>query len=693
MHILDKVAPVKEVRLKQRTEPWFDMEILNLIQERDKLLYQFKKTNDAVLYSEYKKLRNKTQNEINKAKSAFYAAKVEENKNQPKKLWATLKTLGTSTKNSTNSSNIGLKIGEDICFEKPLVAEKFNSFFTNIATTLVSKLPQSTGKYNQSFIQDYYKSNGVQSDHFVLSPVGEDDVLKLLLALKSSKATGLDSLPSRFIRDGANIICAPVTHIINLSIYHGSIPSDLKSARVVPLYKKNSKTDLGNYRPVSILSILSKVLERVVYNQLENYLHCNSLMYNLQSGFRPAYSTDTCLIHMQDHIREEYDKGNYTGMVLLDLQKAFDTVDHVILLDKLGAMGLNKMAINWFRAYLTCRTQVTDVGGVFSSPGDITCGVPQGSILGPLLFLVYVNDMPAAVKCKLLLYADDSALLVSGRDIGVIEETLSSELYSVSEWLVDNKLSLHLGKTESILFGTKRKLKKQASLNVKCNGVSIQSSSTVKYLGIEMDQSLSGEVIAEKVIKKVNSRLKFLHRKAKYLNSYCRKLLVSSLLQCHIDYACCTWYSGLTRKLQNRLQVCQNKMIRYVLGCQARVHIGAKEFDMVNWVPIRHRVEQLKLNHVFKIVHGISPPYLKVGFKLISDVHSHNIRGSVKALFKPRVGSHCQKSFRYTAILAWNSLPEIIRQQETLGIFKYRVKRFMCQQVRLQEEQEYVYYS
>ena len=207
--------------------------------------------------------------------------------------------------------------------------------------------------------------------------------------------------------------------------------------------------------------------------------------------------------------RQEWDKGNYTGMVVLDLQKAFDTVDHNILLGKLTAMGLNDNTVKWFKSYLTSRTQVVDIDGVRSGPKDITCGVPQGSILGPLLFLIYVNDMADAVKCKLLLYADDSALMVSHSDVGVIQDRLSTELESVNKWLVDNKLSLHLGKTESIMFGTRRKLAKHSELNIKCGDTFIAPKSEIKYLGLELDQKLSGITTGHKVIKKANSRLKF----------------------------------------------------------------------------------------------------------------------------------------------------------------------------------------
>ena len=235
------------------------------------------------------------------------------------------------------------------------------------------------------------------------------------------KATGLDGIPARFVRDSASIIACPLRHVINLSLIQGIVPDDLKSARVVLIFKKHDKTEVVNYRPVLILSIISKVFERVVYDQLETYLDERKLLYDLQSGFRPKYSTDTCLIHQTDFIKFQMDKGNAVGMVLLDLQKAFDTVDHSILLAKLEAMGLSNDIVKWFQSYLSGRQQLVDAAGTFSSCENITCGVPQGSILGPLFFLIYVNDMAGVIGNKLLLYADDSAILVADKDISTVK--------------------------------------------------------------------------------------------------------------------------------------------------------------------------------------------------------------------------------------------------------------------------------
>ncbi len=352
---------------------------------------------------------------------------------------------------------------------------------------------------------------------------------------------------------------------------------------------------------------------------------------------------------------------------------------------KLNAIGMDGNSVNWFDSYLTGRSQVVDIDGVYSQPMEVTCGVPQGSILGPLLFLVYVNDMVSAVNCKLLLYADDSALMVSHKEIGVIQEQLSIQLESVNEWLVDNKLSLHLGKTESVLFGSKRKLAKSPDLDITCGKENITPKSEIKYLGLDIHQTLNGEITAEKVIKKANSRLKFLHRKGKFLNVYTKKLLVSALIQCHYDYACSTWYLALTKQSKHRLQTTQNKIIRSVLNLPSRSHIGFEEFKKVNWLPVNSRVSQIVLNHMFKIVNKTSPSFLQDNIIRSSKIHNHSTRSGSQAIFQPRTGTHGQKSFYFNGIKLWNSLPHMVQTQQCKDIFKKEVKQHLFNEISRSE--------
>ena len=695
---LDNVAPVRTVRIKQRSEEWVDSEVLECIKARDKAYHKFKSDKSEENFQIFRKLRNKANSTIVNAKKTFFKSSLENNKNDSKSLWKCLKGLGLPSKRGQTSSNIGLNVDGNIIFDKSIVSEKFNSFYTSVADKLVSKLPSCLNIFGSNFVFNYYSSKGVKPDSFSFYIVSESKILKYLNSLSPNKATGLDGVPSRFIKDCASIIAGPLSHIINLSIIQGSVPDDLKSARVVPLYKKNDKTDVGNYRPVSILSVVSKVLERVIYDQLDQYLSQNSILYEFQSGFRQGFSTDTCLIHLTDYIRFQMDKGQLVGMVLLDLQKAFDTVNHPILLMKLKAIGLSESSIRWFTSYLSDRRQTVDLSGSFSPMSRISCGVPQGSILGPLLFLVYVNDMPAAVTNKLLLYADDSGILVSAKSKQEIEVLLSHDLNRLSQWLICNKLSLHLGKTESILFGSRQRLKSQTQLDISCNGQSIQSTKAVKYLGATIDQNLSFDSMASSVIHKSNSRLKFLYRKSKFLTGHTKRLLVNSLIQCHFDYASSAWFLGLSQQLKGKLQVAQNRLVRFILGLPPRSHIGREELTSVGWLPVKDKVNLTILTHVHKVNSNTAPLYLHEHFSPASCVHKHPTRFRVKAASYndreyamvdskryslPPVKGCGMKSFAYHGCSLWNSLPQDIRDTHSPSVFKHKVKAHLLKLVKL----------
>ena len=657
--VLDNIVPFKQIRLKQRSEPWMDSDILETIQERDKAFHKYKQNKSEGFFNTFKTLRNKVQYLVHNAKIIFFSSSIEENKHDSKSLWKILKTLGLPSRKGSNTSgpNICLNIDDSVSFDKGLIAETFNNFYTTVASKLVEQLPTCIGTYSDKFVKAFYQKLGIRLNNYSFTLVSEIKVLQYLCNLGPNKATGLDGLPSKFVKDAAPIIVGPFTHIVNLSLIHGMVPDELKNARVVPLFKKNDRLSVGNYRPVSILNVFSKILEKVVFDQVDTYFKDNHLFYEFQSGFRRGFSTDTCLIYLTDFIKLEIDKGNVVGMVLLDLQKAFDTVNHSILLMKLKACGLGNDICNWFASYLTDRQQLVDVSGIFSSKATITCGVPQGSILGPLLFLIYVNDMPAAAKSKILLYADDSAILASGKTVSEVEKALSDDLQAVSDWLVDNKLSLHLGKTESIVFGSRHKLKSQPKLNISCNGTPISQTDSVKYLGVTIDQFLSFKSMAESVLTKVNARLKFLIRKRDYLNFYTKKLLVMSLIQCHYDYACSVWYTGLTKNLKNKLQITQNKIVRFIFELDARSHVSIDHFKHLNWLPVQSRVEQIMLCHVFKINRNVAPEYLKIFFTSQDTLHNYNTRLRSKGGYCiPKVKSLGAISFSFNSAKLWNDI-------------------------------------
>ena len=281
-------------------------------------------------------------------------------------------------------------------------------------------------------------------------------------------------------------------------------------------------------------------------------------------------------------------------------------------------------------------------------------------------------------NCRLALYADDSALIVSHTDSKVISERLSYDLANCQKWLIDNKLSLHVGKTESILFGSSRKLKGVEEYSVTCNGQLVKRVTSVKYLGVFLDEKLSGLVHVADVIKKCAGRISFLYRNASLLNFNCRRLLCSSLVNPYLDYCSSSWFSGLTKKMQNRLHTLQRRMVRFVYGMDARGHVGTEKFRDLSWLVFKDRVIYFKLCHVFKIRCGMAPTYLCDRFHTVSNTHSHNTRGSLSDFHVSKNVAACATGFSYTAISEWNGLPYDLKQCRSFSAFRSKLKQHLA---------------
>ena len=477
-----------------------------------------------------------------------------------------------------------LKVNKTVQHDTNLVLSGFKDYYSKLAGILLKKLLKPPNKFTLNTVFQHYKGI-IQSDSFNLATVSENTILTILKNTKVSKAAGLNSLYGRFLKDGAKVLAIPITDICNLSITSGKFPDSCKLAKLKPIYKKGSLTEASNYRSISLLPLISKVIEKVIRDQASAFFNSTNLLYNYQSGFRKNHSTDFCLSFLNDKILKGFDQGLITGMILIDLQKAFDTIDHDILLQKLYAIGFSKHSVNWFRSYLTNRIFLVNLGNVFSQQACVSSGVPQGSILGPLLFLIYINDMSQAVKCNFFLYADDTCLACQHKDINEIEKQLNKDFLSICDWFVDNKLSIHFGddKTKSILFASKFKIKKVRKLNIKYGNIQIKQHSKVKCFGCMLDETMSGETMALSVINKINNKLEFLYRKNRFLAPTLRRLLCNALIQPHFDHACSAWYPNLTKKLKNRIQTSQNKCIRFCLQLDKMTHISHKEFETLNW--------------------------------------------------------------------------------------------------------------
>ena len=363
-------------------------------------------------------------------------------------------------------------------------------------------------------------------------------------------------------------------------------------------------------------------------------------------------------------------------MILIDLQKTFDTINHEILIKKMECLGFSKGVTLWFKSYLSNRKFKVNLNQFFSEPGNLLCGVPQGSILGPLLFLLYINDMPQSVNCELLLYADDTCLIFQHNDIKEIENQLNKNFSLICDWFVDNKLSIHFGedKTKSILFSSKRKIKKSSPLNVQYKDIKIKKYSKVIYLGCILDETLSGESMAIHVINKVNSRLRFLYRQNKFLDIPLCRLLCNAMIQSFFDYACNAWYPNLNKKLKKRLQAAQNKCIRFCLKLGDRTSIKTIEFEKTNWLPIQERVNQCTLSSIYKFHSNIAPKYMdEVFFK--AEYNRIPTRYSYQKLkLSHRKTNQGLRALSYVGPFLWNKLDNSLKMSASLNTFKHNLK-------------------
>ena len=414
--VIDEIAPIKEVRVKSNSQDWFDAEINEEIERRDKLLSKFKKSRSHSDNENYKKSRNKVQRMIKDKKKNFVIGKLNYNIGKPKELWKSLKSLGLPSQKSS-SAMICLEKDGILSFDPKTNAEIFRDFYSNLANNLrKGSQPHQINMEKQQSIITTKKLN-LRGKNFSFAPVAPATILKLLKQLNPAKSAGIDNLTGKFLKEGAPVLASPITDLVNLSISLSLFPDDCKIAKLKPMYKKEAKTKPKNYQPISLLPLLSKIIERIIHNQTQEFLDKNNILYKYQSGFWKHHSTDTCLSYLTDKVKIGFEERLLTGMVLIDLQKAFDTIDHSILLEKMSCLGFAGKTIAWYTSYLTNRSFIVNVGKESSSPGKLSCRVPQGSILGPLLFLLYVNDMPQAVNSELLLYADDTCLIYTGKDI------------------------------------------------------------------------------------------------------------------------------------------------------------------------------------------------------------------------------------------------------------------------------------
>jgi hypothetical protein len=464
---------------------------------------------------------------------------------------------------------------------------------------------------------------------FKFNTITPDDVSKVIKKFKPKTSTDYKNINVSFMKQIVDEISVPLSIIINQSLKMGIFPEPLKIAKVIPIFKKDDIHICDNYRPISILPVFSKVFEKIVFNQLYNYFQSNKLFYIGQHGFRREHSTETATLEFVDDIIQALDKNQHPFSIFLDLSKAFDTLDHNILLSKLEYYGITNTPLMWFSSYLTKRYQYVDINGISSNLLQIRTGVPQGSILGPLLFIIYMNDIASVSSTfHTVLYADDTNLTGTINAFNSPAVMINEELNKIHSWMCVNKLSLNVKKTKLMVFSYKNN---RTSLNfpdIKLNNNKIERVSEFKFLGIYIDDKLSWNNHVNYIGKKLSKVIGILKRMKSVLPQAILVQLYNSLFLSQIMYSISVW--GFKSRKLFKLQ---KRAVRIIHNAKYNAHTDPlfKNIDALKIKDVFH-LSLLKL--FFKYKNDNLPGYFANIFNTMNNNHAYQTR---------RQGEHFQK--------------------------------------------------
>ena len=550
------------------------------------------------------------------------------------------------------------------------IANQFNQYFSTIGNNLDELIPR-----NHNHFSSYL--SGFISENLVFTPTNEAEIREILLSLKSSSSSsGIDHIPSFLVKKLADILCQPLSLLVNKSLTEGRFPDKLKIAKVIPIFKSGDPSLLSNYRPVSVLPVFSKVFERVVYKRLLLHLNEFSILYTRQFGFRQKHSTSQAIIQLIDKITEAIDKKEYTLGIFLDLSKAFDTVNHQILLSKLEYYGIRGCSLSFFSSYLQHRKQYTSINGGKSDFLPITCGVPQGSILGPLLFLIYVNDLPNASKIlHSILFADDTNLFYSHNDIHQLIYHVNAELDKVADWLNANRLSLNLEKTHFLIFTSGRRKNVHNIPSVLISNKPITQKKATKFLGIILDETLSWTPHIDFIARKIAKNIGIINRMRGILSNNILSSLYYTMIFPYFSYCNIIWGSTYNTR-QSRLVMLQKRIIRIISSVGYLAH--TKPLFLKNNILTIESINIFQVAcFIFDFFQNNLPEVFHRYFISNYEIHNYNTR-SAHNLHAPIVRTDIRKfSIKYRGPIIWNSLPPQIKVLSNKQIFKTKLKQHL----------------
>ena len=641
-------------------QPWLNKSLLKCINKKDKLFYKYKKNPTDINKIIYTRYKNTLLSALRYKKKEYFTRQFN---NYYKNIKGTWKVIN-NVLNKGNYRNITeMKIGDKIEKESQIVAEEFNKYFVNIGPNLAKDIA-SPQKQFHTFLRD------PNSKSLFLNPTNEQEVMNIIKQLKNKSSFGFDNISNNLLKEIAPQIIKPLVYIFNLSIQTGTVPIKMKIAKVIPIFKKGDPLVLSNYRPISLLSCFSKILEKIIYERTVKFIKKQNIFFENQYGFREKHTTSQAVLSFIDKIASATDDHKHTAGILLDFSKAFDTIDHEILLYKLNHYGIRGRALEWFRSYLSDRQQYVYLNHCESSYKYTSCGVPQGSLLGPLLFLCYINDIAHSSKLlTFILFADDSTVLFSHKDPYILLATINNELIYLNNWIQANKLSLNLQKTHYMLFSSSLD---NLPGQVVFNQTPIDRVRTAKFLGLFIDEHLNWNTHLVHLNKLISRNAGIIYKLKQFFPIKILLMLYSTLILPYLNYGIIVWGNSARSNIDKILKT-QKRILRCIYGCNPRTHAD----------PLFKKSKILKIDDLYllnlgslmhKMNNGELPDVLESLFKKNKEIHKYPTRQSdMYHIPKTRLRI-MQNTLIFNGPKFWNSLQNELQQTSGFYTFKRKLK-------------------
>lgn len=648
-----KNFPIKHkfISTKRLNNPWITKSIKCLINLKSNFYKMFR--TGHITKAQNNILKNRLNKEIFAAKKSYHGNLFNRYKNNMKKTWEVIRNLsGRPCKHDPIKS---LFVGSESITDPVIIAQKFNEYFTSIADDLDSDLTQTD-------ISPYSLIQQNIPHCFFLHPTDEYEISSLISKLKITK-TDSNKMPVKIFMSIKSILAYPVSKLINQSFSEGIFPQTLKLARVTPIFKKGEKSDPQNYRPISSLPYLSKIFENCMKSRIVSYFNKFNLFAPSQFGFLKNKSTNDALFELTEKIYESLNSKNHHLSILVDLRKAFDVVNHDILLNKLKIYGFRGLPLKWVSSYLKDRECYVSIANHQSNPIKFNIGVPQGSILGPILFLIYINDLPRfSNRLNSVLYADDTTLSFSHRNFSEMTEIINSELIKLEDWTHANRLTINADKTETIIFSNR----KTDVINdqIKLSRKSLAFVDSCKFLGVHLDINLKFSVHIQYIINKISKNCGIFYKIKDSMPHHVRLNYYYAMIYPYLSYNISIW-GGTSENHLNPLFILQKRMIRNILDAS----------KLQSSDPLFKRLGILKLKDIyfFQILIFAHKYFYDDKFHVQHNFNTRN-RNFAAPIFQRLTLT--QQSFSYAGPSNWNKLPLYLRSIQSLYVFKKKLKQY-----------------